>query len=83
MVFDMYNFRIPSWAICPIEYGEYDSLSDEDISDLEIFLECLPPGGFWSWEDEEEFASCNSINYLGGSIVNATYRTTTGAISNV
>lgn len=70
---DTYEYRIPAWAICPIEYGTYDSLTDSDIDNLEKFIDSLEPGGIWEFGEYNEFSWNNDIDNLGGSIIEAKY----------
>lgn len=40
------KYKIPQYAICAIEYGDFSGLDDEDIDNINEFLECLFPNGF-------------------------------------
>ena len=81
MKFDTYEYRIPTWAICPLEYGDYSGLDDDDIAAIEKFVETLPRDskgccGHYSWGDtdsESYFAHSNDINNLGSTVVDVEY----------
>ncbi len=78
MEFDTYEFKIPTWAVCPLEYGDYSGLTDEDISDLESFIESLPRDsngciGHFIWPDESYFSHDNDISSLGSDVYDAEY----------
>lgn len=40
------KYKIPKYAITAIEYGDFSGLYDEDIDNINEFLEYLFPNGF-------------------------------------
>lgn len=38
MEFEVYDFIIPVWAVCAIEYGDFSGLTDEEEAQIEKFL---------------------------------------------
>lgn len=53
-----YQYSIPTWAICALEYGDYSGLNDEDIKNIESFLDGLPElGGTFTYNDEKYFSN--------------------------
>ena len=81
--FEEYDFVIPTWAICYLEYGDGSGLEDEDIKKVDEFLDQLNQIGIdndyqgyhFAWPETDEdsyFAARNDINgYLGATVVDA------------
>ena len=70
---EIYQYTIPTWSICAIEYGDYSGLTDEDIQILETFLADLPQaGGCFSYSEEEYFSRYPSFG-LACTCVEADY----------
>ena len=40
------KYKIPQYAICAIEYGDFSGLDEEDIDNINKFLEDEFPNGF-------------------------------------
>lgn len=40
------KYKIPQYAICAIEYGDFSGLDEEDIDNINEFLEDEFPNGF-------------------------------------
>ena len=59
---DYLDLRIPTYAVCPIEYGEFDDCNDEDEQNIKAFLSGLPKEGSFEWPDDIDgdkyFSSC-------------------------
>ena len=70
---EFYKFDVPTWAICPIAYGDYSSLSGGDIRSLESFLEDIPSGGCWDFHDDSGFTFHNDIDNFSGDTLTAIY----------
>lgn len=52
------TYDVPEWALCAMENGEYECLSDEETKAVKDFLENHFPEGFVSsvdWDDSNEF----------------------------
>jgi len=69
-----YTYDIPTWALTYIEYGEADGLSDDDIGDIDAFIESLPNGKggrvlCFDCLDDPSFRHTNDINSLGADCV--------------
>ena len=50
------KYKIPEYAICAIEYGDFSGLSDEDEQNVNEFLERECPNGcivYWHSDDED------------------------------
>lgn len=50
------KFKIPEYAICAIEYGDFSGLSNEDENNINEFLERECPNGHivdWHSDDED------------------------------
>lgn len=48
------KYRIPVYAVCAIEYGDFSGMSDEDEKEIREFLDREFPNGFvvdWNGED--------------------------------
>ena len=84
MTFETYEYTIPTWAICPLEYGDYSGLNDCDIEALHQFEYSLPANGHFSWPkdiDSEKFFSyrhdINDCGYetidIGSEVVKVVY----------
>jgi len=76
--FDTYEFKIPSWAVCPLKYGDYSGLNDEDIAAIERFVSDLPRDksgscGHFSWGDESYYSHDNDVNNLGSGVLDCEY----------
>jgi len=74
LVLDYYRYTIPSWAVCPIEYGEYGDLSDSDIEQIEEFVsyisdKCGSSLHSIEYGDEVTFRSFNDFHNLGDNCV--------------
>ena len=54
LVLDFYRYTIPSWAVVPLEYGDYSGLSDTGIKHVEDFMRVI---------DEKVGSSLHSIEY--------------------
>ena len=71
LVLDHYDFTVPTWAVCPIEYGEFDGLSDDDIERLNGFTDSLPANYFSvEYGEEISFRNFNDVHNLGDDCVN-------------
>ena len=48
------KYKIPQYAICAIEYGDFSGLDEEDIDNINEFLEDEFPNGFVAdWHSNE------------------------------
>lgn len=50
------KYKIPTYAINAVEYGDFSGLDDEDIDNINEFLEYLFPNGFvvdWHIDETE------------------------------
>lgn len=70
---EWYDYVIPGWAICVIEYGDYSGLSDGDIERVNRFIESLPGPGVFGYAEEPYFSHSNDLHNLGDSVVDAIY----------
>ena len=54
------TYKIPEYAVCAIEYGDFTGVSDEDEKDIKDFLSKEFPNGYVAdWQtDEPYFTSC-------------------------
>ena len=67
------TYRVPTWAITAIEYGELDGLSTEDITKLDAFMDDLPKRILGiDYGEEPSFYLRNDICNLGADCVTAT-----------
>lgn len=72
------KYKIPQYAICAIEYGDFSGLDDEDIDNINEFLECLFTNGFVvDWhinepEGEPYFTSCPAFG-MATEVVDADF----------
>lgn len=69
-----YELVIPAWAMYAIETGNYETLSEEEISKLDKFLDDLVEtygNAFLSSETESYFSATNDIDNLGGDVYHA------------
>lgn len=68
------KYKIPAYAVCPIEYGDYSGFSDEDEQEIKDFLEEEFPNGYVvDWKDGEEyFSSCPAFG-LATNVVDADF----------
>lgn len=79
--FETYEYKIPVWAICALEYGDFTGLDDNDEKAVNEFIESLPRDrngsiGHFSWGEIDEnkyFAHYNDINNLGSDVVDVEY----------
>lgn len=46
---------LPAYAVYYIEYGDSSGLDDEDIANIDEWLETLPPHCTFSYGEESEF----------------------------
>jgi hypothetical protein len=52
------RYRIPVYAVCAIEYGDYSGLDDEDEKAVKKFLDDEFPHGYVvQWQDSSYFSS--------------------------
>lgn len=52
------TYDVPEWALCAMEHGDYEGLSDEETKAVNYFLEEYFPEGFVSsvnWDDANDF----------------------------
>ena len=70
---DTIEYRVPTWAICPIEYGDLSGLEPEDVTNLDLFMDSLPKRivGI-DYSEEVGFYHSNDIHNLGDNCVTAT-----------
>ena len=73
MKFETYEYTIPTWALCPLLYGDITGISEEDNQALTDFEKTLPGSGHWDFNDEEYFSHDNDIDGLGNTVVDAKY----------
>mgnify|MGYP001158706762 FL=1 len=69
-----YTYNIPTWALCYIEYGDADGLSDDDIADVDAFIQSLPNGEggrvlCFDCLDDPSFMHSNDVNMMGADCV--------------
>ena len=68
--FEQIEYVIPDWALCAVINDDYSGLEDQDIADLEKFLESVPGEGHWGYCDNESyFSRHNDVHSLGGNVV--------------
>lgn len=73
---EYYDFRIPTWAICPIVNGDVSGISEEDEKKLDNFLSSIPSGGAWEFgniDENKSFSYYNDIDNLGNDVIEAKY----------
>jgi hypothetical protein len=77
MEFETYEYKIPTWAICALEYGDYSGLDDNDIKAVESFIADLPGSGHYAWPDdidpEKYFSHSNDFGTLASDVVDVEY----------
>lgn len=73
MRFDIYEYKIPEWAVCSIVNDDRDSLTEEDEKQLDTFLSALPRNGHWSFSDEESSFSHTPAFGLACNVLDAKY----------
>lgn len=57
MNLDYLTYQIAQHWMTALEYGDHDSLSDEEIEQINAFLDSLPRNAVsWEWGDEKTFA---------------------------
>ena len=72
------SYKIPEYAICAIEYGDYTGLTDEDEKQIKDFLAKEFPKGFVvDWhsnesEGEAYFSHCPAFG-LATTVVDADF----------
>ena len=67
---DYFDYVIPSWAVCAIEYGDLSGLSTDDVTRLDAFMDTLPRRIFSiEYGDEPSFRNFNDIHNLGDDCV--------------
>jgi len=76
-----FSYTLPTWAIGPIEYGDYSSLDDTEEEQLARFLATVDHAiksengshGTWNWphdiDEAKYFAHSNDIDSLGADVV--------------
>ena len=70
---DTIEYRVPTWAVCPIEYGDLSGLEPEDVTNLDVFMDSLPKRIVdIDYSDESSFCHSNDIHNLGDDCVIAT-----------
>jgi hypothetical protein len=69
--FEQIEYVIPEWVLCALINGDYSGLEDQDISDLEAFLQTVEGQGHWGYDSNNEsyFSWSNDVNSLGGNVV--------------
>ena len=72
---EIYNYIVPNWAICALEYGDLSGLNDDEVIALDNFsaeLNKIPCKHYHiSWSDDEPyFSHHNDIDNLGNSVQN-------------
>ena len=56
MIIEYDRYAIASHFACAIENGDSSGLSDDEIEELECFLDTLPMGSLtWDWSEDEQF----------------------------
>jgi hypothetical protein len=78
MQFDTYEYKIPTWAVIALEYGDYSGLEDDDIAAIESFVSELPRNpsgsvGIFSWPDESYFSWSNDVSDPGSDVYDVEY----------
>lgn len=57
-----FTAKIPEYAVCYIEYADSSALNDEDIQNIDNWLESLREEGFtsptFSWGEHYGFTTC-------------------------
>ena len=67
------DYTIPTWAICPIEYGDLSGLTPDEVTMLDEFMDQLPRRILGiHYSDEPWFSQSNDLQLLGGDVVTAT-----------
>ena len=67
---DHYDYSVPVWAICAIEYGDLSGLEPEDVTNLDEFMDRLPKRIYGiEYGDEPSFTHSNDIHNLGDDCV--------------
>jgi len=67
------NYTIPTWAICPIEYGDLSGLTADEVTILDEFMDELPRRILGiDYSEESWFSHRNDLQLLGGDVVTAT-----------
>lgn len=72
------KYKIPQYAICAIEYGDFSGLDEEDIDNINEFLDDEFPNGFvvdWHINDpdgELYFTSCPAFG-MAAEVVDADF----------
>jgi hypothetical protein len=67
------DYTIPTWAICPIEYGDLEGLTPDEVTLLDSFMDDLPKRIIGiDYSEEPWFSRANDIDIMGGDVVTAT-----------
>ena len=69
------TYRIPTYAVCYIEYGDADGLNDEDIQMIEDFVNANFPKGYvadWKNLDHPYFSPSPDFG-LAAEVVDADF----------
>lgn len=72
------KYKIPQYAICAIEYGDFSGLDEEDIDNINEFLDDEFPNGFvvdWHINEpdgEPYFTSCPAFG-MAAEVVDADF----------
>lgn len=78
-MFTPYEYTISRHWVCPIVYGDLDGLDDNEIRQLQDFIDDLPGPGHWAdWPDSAHFAR-DEITGLMADCVDAIYLSRTEA----
>lgn len=69
-----YDYTIPAYMVCAIEYGDTDGLSASDERALDEFMDSLPTGNrVLSFDVQSEFTYSNDVlGAIGCDCVQAT-----------
>jgi hypothetical protein len=73
-IYGDYGFIIPAWAMYAIELGNYENLSEEEISKVEKFLDDLIKtygNAILTFGDEPYFGTSNDIDNIAGDVYHA------------
>lgn len=71
------TYKIPTYAICALEYGDYSGLNDEDIDNINKFQEMLgkkcPLGYILDWDRKMLDSPCFTLDPVFGLPADVTY----------
>ena len=70
---EIYNVKLPTWALSAIFNGDYSGLEDREDKMIDDYLASFPPGGIWDYEDLESHFTHDPPFGLACDVVDATY----------